>query len=354
MRLLDAYIGRTVFVAILMVLVLLLGLDFVLGMVAELRRLKLDYQVPEMLIYLLMKMPQRTYDYLPFASLIGCLVGVGSLATHSELVVMRAAGVSLWRIVWAVFKPMLLLVMIGTAIGEYVMPYTEHLADSERALQRAGHQDSILQQAGVWHREGDEFQYFNVVEPNGVLHGVSRFRFDENFRLLESSYAKRAISQGDHWILEDVQVSRLEEQRMVSEHSQTLRWDTGLTTDALNIISVSPEDLSIRGLYAYVNYLERQGLDASEQELEMWKKLMQPLGIIALIVIGVSFVFGPLRSVTMGQRVFIGVLFGFGFKIFQDLLSPASMVFGFSPALAVAAPILLCLLLGWWLLRGAA
>ncbi|WP_426417116.1 LPS export ABC transporter permease LptG [Aestuariirhabdus sp. LZHN29] len=354
MRTIDRYLGTTVFGAILMVLLLLISLDMLFGLVAELRRLKLDYQVPQALWYLMMKTPKRIYDYLPFASLIGCLVGLGSLATHSELVVLRAAGVSLSRIVWAVSKPMLVLVLVGSAIGEYVLPYTEQVADSERALERDGREPGQLSKTGIWHREGDEFLYFNVVEPNGVLHGVSRFRFDEQNQLQESSYATRGIAQGDHWLLENVKISRVKDRVIETEQYQTLRWDTGLTTRVLNIIAVPPSDLSIQGLYAYVTYLEGQGLDASEQALAMWQKLLQPIGIMALVMIGISFVFGPLRSVTMGQRVFSGVLFGFAFKVMQDLLGPASMVFGFSPGIAVAAPILLCLCLGWFLLRKAA
>ncbi|MCL6415888.1 LPS export ABC transporter permease LptG [Aestuariirhabdus sp. Z084] len=354
MRLLDRYIGTTVFNAILMVLLLLISLDTLFGFVAELKRLKLDYQLPQAAWYLMMKTPKRIYDYLPYASLVGCLVGLGSLAGHSELVVMRAAGVSLSRIVWAVSKPMLVLVLVGSAIGEYVLPYTEQIADSERQLQRDGLEPGMISQSGVWHREGDEFLYFNVVEPNGVLHGISRFRFDSDNKLLETSYADRGITQGDHWLLENVKISRVEGEQIFTEQHQTLRWDSGLTTRVLNIIALPPEDLSIQGLSAYVGYLQEQGLDASEQALAMWQKLLQPFSIMALVMIGISFVFGPLRSVTMGLRIFSGVLFGFTFKVVQDLLGPASMVFGFSPVIAIALPIVLCFMLGWYLLRKAA
>src|SRR5690606_42139823 len=62
---------------------------------------------------------------------------------------------------------------------------------------------------------------------------------------------------------------------------------------------------------------------------------------------------GPLRSVTLGQRIFTGVIVGFVFRILQDLLGPASQVFGFSPLLAVVVPAGLCALAGAWLLKRA-
>jgi len=57
--------------------------------------------------------------------------------------------------------------------------------------------------------------------------------------------------------------------------------------------------------------------------------------------------------VTLGQRVFTGVILGFALRIFQDLLGPSSLVFGFSPLVAVLAPALLCAVAGVLLLRRA-
>ncbi len=70
-------------------------------------------------------------------------------------------------------------------------------------------------------------------------------------------------------------------------------------------------------------------------------------------LIQMAIIFGPLRSVTLGQRVFTGVLVGFVFRIAQDLLGPSSQVFGFPPLLAVVIPAGICALAGVWLLRRA-
>ena len=77
------------------------------------------------------------------------------------------------------------------------------------------------------------------------------------------------------------------------------------------------------------------------------------LGVASLVLVAISFIFGPLRDGTMGFRIFAGVVVGIAFRTSQDLLGPASLVFGFSPVYAVMAPILVCAFAGTQLLRRA-
>ena len=106
-------------------------------------------------------------------------------------------------------------------------------------------------------------------------------------------------------------------------------------------------------LHRYVQFLEQQKRDTSTYQLALWSKLLQPLTIIALVLVGISFVFGPLRESTMGFRIFIGVVTGVLFRIGQDMLGPSSLVFGFPPVIAVLLPIVVCMLVGLLLLRRA-
>jgi len=129
------------------------------------------------------------------------------------------------------------------------------------------------------------------------------------------------------------------------------RWDTELSPKLLNVLVLTPDALSIQNLYSYAQYLQQQELDSSEYWLAFWKKLLQPLATASLVLIAVSFIFGPLREVTMGQRIFTGVIVGIVFRTSQDLLGPASLVFGFSPLIAVALPLVVCGGVGIYLLR---
>ncbi|WP_288462051.1 LptF/LptG family permease, partial [uncultured Pseudomonas sp.] len=198
MNKLDWYIGRTVFVSILAVLGVIVGLALLFAFIDQLGDFDDNYGVAEALKFVLLTTPRRAYEMLPMAALIGCLIGLGTLASSSELIVMRAAGVSLGRIVWAVMKPMFVLLIAGILIGEYVAPWSENLAQSGRALaQSAGKAQSSRH--GLWHRQGHEYTHVNAVQPNGLLLGVTRYEFDDNRHLLQSSFAQRGIYRGDHW-----------------------------------------------------------------------------------------------------------------------------------------------------------
>ncbi|WP_315807925.1 LPS export ABC transporter permease LptG [Pseudomonas sp. C9-3] len=354
MRKLDRYIGTTVFVSILAVLGVILGLAELFAFVDQLGQIDDSYTLTEALKFVLLTGPSRAYDMLPMAALIGCLVGLGTLASNSELTIMRAAGVSLQRIVWAVMKPMLVLMFAGILVGEYVIPYTETAAQSGRALAQSGN-GSQSSKSGLWHRQGHEFIHINVVRPDGVLLGVTRYDFDENRRLQTASFARQAVFENNQWQLQDVTTTVLhaaeKRSEVVSKPSEA--WNIQLSPQLLNTVVMEPEALSITGLWSYIHYLQDQGLSSNRYWLAFWTKILQPLVTAALVLMAISFIFGPLRSVTLGQRVFTGVLVGFTFRIAQDLLGPSSQVFNFPPLLAVLVPAAICAFLGTLLLKRA-
>ena len=113
---LDRYIGKSVLLAILAVLGIILGLATLFAFIDEMGSVSDTYTVMDVLSFVLLTAPRRMYDMLPMAALIGCLIGLGSLASNSELTIMRAAGVSIGRIVWAVMKPMLVLMVAVTMV----------------------------------------------------------------------------------------------------------------------------------------------------------------------------------------------------------------------------------------------
>lgn len=352
MRRIDGYVMRTVGGAMFLVMVVVLSLDLIFAFIAELEDTRNGYQTLDALWYVFLTLPRRIYDYLPLGAFMGCLVGLGSMASSSELTVIRAAGVSLRRIVWSAMKPALVVVMLGVLIGEYVAPPAERFAQSDKAV-ALGAGRSVAAASGVWHREGDEFIHLNAVQPNGVLHGVSLFTFNDQRKLLSSSFARRAIYQGDYWLLEDVRTTRIGSDGTEVTEARTRRWDTGLSPDVLSVLIVKPENLSMSGLYTYASYLGDQDLNASPYWLAFWKKTLMPLGTSVMVLVAISFIFGPLRSVTMGFRIFTGLMVGLLFKYMQDLLGPMSLVYGFNPMLAVLIPIAVSALAGAALMKRA-
>lgn len=351
MRKITGYISRTVFSAIVLTLLVFVALDFTFGVIDQLGKVRGGYTSKEALIYMALTVPRRLYELIPFACLIGCLVGLGILANSSELTVVRAAGVSVKRIAWMSLRPALAFIFLAAILGEYVAPYTEQMADNRRLFMRDNWE---RQTYNMWNREGTEFMHVTAVLPSGVIYGLTRYQFNDQRQLQSASFSKQAIYREEgYWQEENISISHISNTGISTETLASRRWDTPLKPNLLNILVMDPEDMSVSSLNYYVNYLHEQNLNPGNYALAFWQKFLQPLATMSLVLIAISFVFGPLRSVTMGQRIFTGVVFGVGFQLLQKLLGPASLVFGFTPALAVLIPIGICILVGVYLLNRA-
>lgn len=352
MRKLNRYVASSVIASIAVALMVILSLDLIGALLNEIEEVEGNYTYREVLIYLALTLPRRIYEYIPFSSLVGCLVGLGLLASSSELTVMRAAGVSVKRITWMTLRASLVFIGLAVFLGELVIPYSDQMAESRRAIVQ-GDTKALQSERGLWNREGDEFMHINAVLPNGKLFGVTRYQFDSNGQMIESSFTEQAIFLGDYWQEEGVEVSSFIGDRVEQQNYVTRRWNSELTPALLNVLVLDPEALSIQILYAYAGYLDSQNRGSGEYWLAFWQKVLQPLVTASLVLIAISFVFGPLRQVTLGHRIFTGLVFGIVFRTVQDLLGPSSLVFGFPPFIAVLVPLLLCLVIGVVMLRRA-
>lgn len=337
---LDIYIGKEILRAVFLCLGIILALEIIFVFIGELEELEGDYQLGQAIIFIVLTLPRRLYDNVTPAILLGCLLALGMLANRSELIVMRAAGVSLSRIALSVLKPVLAIMLMTLLLAQYIVPYTEQIAQSRRALLQSG-ENALTSDSGYWYRDGASFIHINAIEPNGILHGITQYYFDGEGRLQQSSFAERAIYQTDHWLLQDIKTTYFAPTQITAGTDKTRVWETSLQPNLLSVMVVEPEYLSILGLRNYARYLQQQGLEAKEYFLAFWNKLFQPLTTLVMVFIAMSFVFGPLRSATTAYRVFVGVVVGLVFKYMQDLLGPMSLVFDFSPFYAALLPILL-------------
>ena len=353
MRLLNAYIFRTTVVSILVVLLVITALDILAKLIDELGNLTPTFTFSEVLLYVVLAIPSSFYQYMPFAGLVGGLVGLGSLASTSELVVMRAAGVSLLRLTWAVLKPVLWFIAVMLVFAEYVIPVSDQYAESRRSALLQGGNSALSAKGGVWNREDTLFMHFNSVQANGKLLGVTRYQYDEQQRLVSASFAETALYTNNGWQEENVIETRFPESReepITTETFSSRPWQTELSPNLLTILVQDTDNLAITKLYDYAQYLEKQNLDNGKYLLAYWGKVLQPLVIISLVLVAISFIFGPLREVTMGYRIFTGVVVGIAFQLTQKLLGPASLLYGISPLFAVLLPIMFCFGFGLFLL----
>ena len=117
---------------------------------------------------------------------------------------------------------------------------------------------------------------------------------------------------------------------------------------------MDPDNMAMTDLWRYAGYFKSQGQDASQYFLAFWRKLFQPLTTAALVLVAVSFIFGPLRSATVGSRLFTAICFGLLFILLQRILNIVSLVYQSEPLLAVLLPILLCAAFGVWMIKRVA
>lgn len=348
---LDRYIGRTILNTILMTLFMLVSLSGIIKFVDQLRKVgQGDYSAASAGMYTLLSIPKDIEIFFPMAALLGALLGLGTLATRSELVVMQASGFTRMQIAASVMKTAIPLVLLTMAIGEWVAPQGEQMARNFRAQQMYG--GSLLStQTGLWAKDGSDFIYIQRVSGDNELTGVNIYHFDKQDRLLSVRYAATATFEDNLWRLSQVDESDLSNPNKVTG-SQTLtgEWKTNLTPEKLGVVAMNPDSLSISGLHDYSKYLRQSGQESSRYELNMWGKIFAPFSVAVMMLMALSFIFGPLRSVPMGVRVVTGIFFGFVFYVLDQIFGPLSLVYSIPPVIGALLPSILFLLISVYLL----
>ena len=349
---LDRYIGKTIFNTIMMTLFMLVSLSGIIKFVDQLKKAgQGNYDALGAGIYTILSVPKDIQIFFPMAALLGALLGLGMLAQRSELVVMQASGFTRLQVALSVMKTAIPLVLT-MAIGEWVAPQGEQMARNYRAQQMYG--GSLLStQQGLWAKDGHNFVYIERVKGNDELGGVSIYAFNDQRRLQSVRYAASAKFDTENklWRLSQVDESDLTDPKQVTG-TQTVSgtWKTNLTPDKLGVVALDPDALSISGLHNYVTYLKSSGQDPGRYQLNMWSKIFQPLSVAVMMLMALSFIFGPLRSVPMGVRVVTGISFGFIFYVLDQIFGPLTLVYGIPPIIGALLPSASFFLLSLWLM----
>lgn len=327
---LDRYIGRTILSSIGLSLFLLISLSGIIRFIDQLRRIKGDYDAFSVGIYTALMTPKDLETFFPMAALLGALIGLGLLASRSELIVMETSGFSRFKIAKAVMKTAIPLVIITMAIGEWVAPECEQTARNMRSVKIYGN-SLLAEQGSLWAKDGNNYIYIGRVNDDNSINDISIYATDNN-QLLSITHADYGIFKKNEWILTQVEKNDFSDPVKVNgTNLMSMKWETNITPDKLNIVAFDPDSLSATGLYKYSQYLHNSGQDTSYYDLLFWKKIIKPVSVAVMMLLALSFIFGPLRSVSTGVRVIIGISFGFIFYIADNLFAQMSIVIGIYP-----------------------
>ena len=250
------------------------------------------------------------------------------------------------------------------ALGEWVSPLTEAKAKEIRAQAISGGSLFATDRL-TWAKDGDKFVSIGEVLDKDSLRDISIYEFDEQRNLTQITVAKEANFSEEAWTLKRVKRTQFINQSAFGQNSNNQRkpsevitsaqfqmqWVSTLTPDKLGVVTVKPEALSITGLQEYIRYLENNSQDSDRYSLALWRKLTQPLTVGVMLLVALSFIFGPLRSVTMGARILSGVIAGFTFYISSEFFGPVSLVYQIPPAFGAIAPSVVFLGIAVMLLR---
>ncbi|MBT8136967.1 MAG: LPS export ABC transporter permease LptG [Gammaproteobacteria bacterium] len=339
MSTLDRYILGAVIRGTLMVLLVLLALNSFVSFISQVDNVgQGSYQTADAIAFVALNLPSMTYWMLPIATLLGALLGLGNLASHSELIVMRAAGVSPWRLARSVMLGGIAIVLLAVALGELIAPPAEQYAKRHRTM-ALHNQLSMAQGQSGWIRDGNVVINIEQLMEGDRAGGIYVFTFDEERRLQSVVQARSAsFDEQGRWLLDDSRKTEFLDDRLQAEKKSRLAQQTALSPGLLGLSVVDPDSLASRGLYAYINYLRTNGLDADRYIMAFWSRIATVVSIVVMAMLALPFVFGPLRSTGTGQRMFMGILIGAGYFLINRLVANSGAVLGLDPALTAWLP----------------
>jgi lipopolysaccharide export system permease protein len=351
MKILHRHILTTVITMTAFVVMVIFGLLAFIGFINEIRELGTgQYGAWQAFVFVITSLPHDFYPLFPAAVLIGCLIGLGRLAAYSELIVMRASGVSKTQITLCVIRATILMLIFATALGEWAGPMLKNYAIHYKIKAKTGNELSEAK-SGVWVRDGQNFLHIGEVTASGELEDVIRYEFSGQ-HLVSASHADKGERHKGRWIFQNVSVSMFSPNAIIIQHFPNQQWPVSLDPKLISALDININSQpTLKQLYRYISYMKSMGLSSRSYEFDLWKRIFQPLATLVMIGLGVPFIFGPLRTVTMGLRILIGVVIGFVFYTFNAFLGPFSLVYQVPPLWAAASPVLLFAVIDglvWW------
>ena len=344
MKILDRYIGAAVVTGTLLVMLVLLALFFFIDFVNNLNDVgKGNYNVLRAVQYVALTQPRRVYELFPLAALLGSMLGLGWLAAGSELTVMRAAGVSLTRLMLSIMKVGAVMMLAVMLIGELIAPKSEQYAQSLRSMALSS-KIALDTRYGFWTRDERTFVNIRTLLPGGFFSDIYIYEFDDKHQLRVATHAAKARREGEQWLLEDIVQSELKPSGVVTRQLARAQWSSLLSADLVGVVLVKPERLSSWDLYKYLGYLRDNGQSTQRYEIALWNKVVAPFTTGVMVFLAIPFVFGSPRSVGMGQQVLVGSLIGIGFHLFNQIFSHVGLVYNLSPLFCALFPTTLFLL----------
>jgi lipopolysaccharide export system permease protein len=300
----------------------------------------------DILRYVTMRAPQIIARFLPFSVLLGTLITFATLSQNSEVVAMKAAGLSAHQILAPMFVASLGVALFSFGFNDLVVaPSTAKLKVWQDVEYAAVPADSGIK-TNVWVREGDDLIHAGTVTGQGnqtKLGDISLY-LRTNGGLRQVVHAKEAMYTGQEWKLTDAtsfDLASTEEKKF-----DGLSVGKGITPDRFNYIKVDGDSLGFFPLMSAIGDLNAAGRRTDSLEAILWHKLSGPLSTLLMPLLAAVAAFGLARSGALFLRAVMGMALGFAYFVADNFALAMGNLGAYPPWIAAWGPFLLFLLIG--------
>ncbi len=332
------YLASEIYRTTTAVLLVLLGLFTFFSLIDELDKVNDNFSLFSLLYLEALQIPTRLYDLLPIGLLIGATMALASLAQRNELVILRVSGVSTAKLLFMLWVICIPIMGGALLLSEFLAPAAE-VKTSELSLKFLGKANGGRMNSGYWFREPDlqgNARVINIgsMADNGNVQDIRIMTYDKTSgQFLHFSHAENGFFQDNILTLNNVAQTQstvnIEEAlanpnnpveavaKIVSIPSLTL--ETTLTPDRLLAGELQPEKMSVVSLLDYITYLDENNLQTNRQFVALWRKGSYPFTLLVMMTIAAPISFIQTRSGGVSAKVFMGILLGVGFFMFNQL-----------------------------------
>lgn len=350
MKILSNYLLKEITLNVLLIMVALIAMLSFFDLISELDSLgKGTYSFGKAVLFVTLKMPGHVYDVMPVAVLVGCMLSLGQLARHSELIVLRVSGVSMLTLSIQLLKVGLLFTLLTFLIGELITPISEKVAQRMRIKAT----DSVIAQefrSGLWVKDGNNFVNVQHVSPDSTLENIYIYEFDAHNKLIRTRHAKHASFENDDWQLKDVTTTHFNQDNIKLERINETQWHSLIRPELLNVLLVLPEKMSAWNLYSYIQHLTYNKQKTTRYEIAIWAKMVYPLACLVMVILALPFSFLQQRSTGASTKIFFGLMLGVTYQILNRIFVHLGLLNNWPPLFSAIMPTLIFLVIGMMML----
>ena len=341
MKIRDRYINKTLRNYTLVVLLIWLSIYSFFNFLGELDRIgQADYTVLEAIKYIFLQVPEVIYKQASPIILLGCVLGMGYLATTNQLVVLQASGNSVIKLTALTIRTALIFVFMIIAFGEYIAPIASEEAEKGRT-KALGQSFASQNQEGFWIREGGN--YLNVeknIDGNHFV-GVTIIEVKSN-KITSVVKSEDATFDGKSLKMDNTDIFSINDSTDIDEISLKERNSynkiVSFDQDLINSLKKEPDELTTRNIYKQIQFLSDNKLNSGIYKVELYKRAIKPITLVAMILLAMLFVFGSTRDVTLGRKIFFGVSLGLSFEMLSRIGGAMALSLDFNPMISAVLP----------------